>query len=162
MSISMMRFQWKARAHFITETIPADYFMIFSHESITFWSRVMQLKPKNGDKFELKNGNGIFSAPAQRCSLASSSALLQFRMITNIYMELKLMPCMLTEPGFITVVPSGYRCRDIWCSPAAEKSTCLVSRKPITPIGWCGGHMMGVAEPSLDDGPAIGCWMFDS
>lgn len=73
------------------------------------------------------------------------------------------MPCMLTDPGFmLTVVPSGYLCRDIWCSPAAVKSTCRVSRKPITPIGWCGGHMIGVVEASLDEGPAIGCWMFDS
>lgn len=79
-------------------------------------------------------------------------------------MELKLMPCIFTEPGFMfTVVPSGYRCRDIWCNPAAVKSTCRVSRKPITPIGWCGGHIIGVVDVSdEDEGPAIGCCMFDS
>lgn len=39
---------------------------------------------------------------------------LQFPRIINIYMELKLMPCMLTDPGFmLTVVPSGYLCLDI-------------------------------------------------
>lgn len=84
---------------------------------------------------------------------------LQFPKIINIYMELKLMPCMLTDPGFMfTVVPSGYLCRDIWWSPAAEKST----RGSKNPITWCGGHMIGVAEASHDEGPAIGCWMLDS
>jgi hypothetical protein len=66
----------------------------------------------------------------------TASSLAQFPMTINIYMELKLMPCMFTDPGFmLTVVPSGYLCRDIWWSPAAVKSTCRVSRNPITPIG---------------------------
>jgi hypothetical protein len=33
--------------------------------------------------------------------------------LSHIYIELKLSPCKLTEPGFILTLVSGYRCRDI-------------------------------------------------
>lgn len=60
------------------------------------------------------NGKMESFHPLPQSPSATSSALTQFPIMINIYIELKLMPCMLTEPGFmLTVVPSGYLCRDI-------------------------------------------------